>query len=515
MVFFVDCTPCTGGVISVNVVIYSKNWLQWRGEHLETVGRNSVATDAVRVDERSIGKTKIAMYGIANLPTSIVGLPIAMYIPAFYSQNLGLSLATVGSLIALSRLTDVVTDPTIGIASDRWQTRFGRRKPWIVLGIPLMVLSLWMLFVPSSTFAMATWQLFGGEAVSNLYLFVWISALYLSFTLVDLPYKAWGAELSPDYNERSRVTGWREAFGYGGTLMALMIPLIMSLGFGLSGPNNALLGIAIAVLVLLPILSAPALLWVPEPPPRPNANQVRVPWRRGLKIVWANGPYRRLVISLLFLVAAVSMTASLSFFFVASVMEETFDRYALFILAYYLASSFAIPVWLAISRRLGKHKTVVLGIAWLSLWSAFIPLLGPGNYWLFFVIMMLKGSAVGALVFLPASMAADVVDLDTLRTGEQRTGLYFSLWGMVNKAAVALGVFLATNGVVWFGFDPTAAVNTETAKLSVAMLYSVVPAALACVALPLLWKYPLTQSRQERMRAHIERRDMRRAAAAG
>jgi len=461
-----------------------------------------------------LSKTKMALYGIANLPTSIVGLPIALYIPAFYSQNLGLSLATVGALIALSRLTDVFTDPAIGIASDRWQTRFGRRKPWMVMGMPLMLLSLWMLFVPKSAFAVSVWSMFGGEAVTNLYLFVWISALYLSFTLVDLPYKAWGAELSIDYDERSRVTGWREAFGYGGTLMALAIPLIMSLFLGKPGPDNALLAIALVVVFLLPVLTAPALLWVREQsgPKAPRAQNVS--WKRGLKIVWSNGPYRRLVISLLFLVAAVSMTATLSFFFVNAVMEQPFDRYALFILAYYLSSSMAIPIWFAISRRIGKHKTVVVGIAWLSLWSAFIPLLGPEQFWLFFLIMLLKGSAVGALVFLPASMAADVVDLDTLRTGEQRTGLYFSLWGMVNKAAVALGVLLATNGVAWFGFDPTIADNTDAAKMSVAVLYSIGPAILACVALPLLWKYPLSKQRQERMRAHIHRRDTRRLQAA-
>ena len=86
---------------------------------------------------------------------------------------------------------------------------------------------------------------------------------------------------------------------------------------------------------------------------------------------------------------------------------------------------------------------------------------------------------------------------------------------MVNKAAVALGVFIATNAVVWFGFDPTLDENTATAKLALACLYSIIPAALACVALPLLWKYPLTRERQERMRGHIERRDRRRAAGAG
>jgi len=456
----------------------------------------------------------MALYGLVNLPTSIVGLPIALYIPAFYSQNLGLSLAMVGTLIALSRLTDVVTDPAIGVASDRTRTRFGRRKPWMVIGMPLKVLSLWMLFVPQSEFARTVWGYVGGEAISNLYLFVWISLLYLGFTLVDLPYRAWGAELSPDYDERSKVTGWREAFGYGGTLMALLLPLALATLFHMPGADNALFGVATVVVFALPLLALPALIWVKEPPVR-KAPAARIPWRRGLRIVWANGPYRRLVICFVFLVVAVSMTASLSLFFVSSVMQEPFERYAIFVLAYYLSSSLAIPIWMAISRRFGKHRTVVVGILWLSFWSAFIPLLSPGHYWLFFVIMILKGSAVGALIFLPASMAADVVDLDMLRTGEQRTGLYFSIWGMVNKAAVALGVFLATNGVTWFGFDPTIADNTPIAKLAVACLYSVVPAALACVALPLLWKYPLTRERQARMRRHIERRNLRREERSG
>ena len=91
----------------------------------------------------------------------------------------------------------------------------------MVFGTPLKLLALWMLFVPDSTFSIALWSAMGGDGVSNVYLFVWISALYLGFTLVDLPYRAWGAEISTDYDERSRVTGWREAFGYGGTMMAL------------------------------------------------------------------------------------------------------------------------------------------------------------------------------------------------------------------------------------------------------------------------------------------------------
>ena len=463
-----------------------------------------------QVKDSPIGKLRMALYGLVNLPTSIVGLPISLYIPAFYSQNLGLSLAAVGALIALSRISDVVTDPLIGVASDKLRSRFGRRKPWMVLGMPLKVLSLWMLFVPDSEFAVNLWHALGGENITNLYLFIWISLLYLGFTIVDLPYRAWGAELSPDYDERSRVTGWREAFGYGGTLMSLVIPLLLAVVLSRPGTANALLGVAIVVVIMMPTLTLPALLWVKEIPVRkPPTN---FSWKRGLKIVLAIGPYVRIFIFIFFLVTAISMTASLSFFFVQSVMGQGFETYTYFILAYYLSSAFCIPIWFIISKHLGKHRTVVLGIAWLSLWSAFIPLMGPDQFGLFFVVMLLKGSAIGALVFLPASMAADVVDLDTLRTGEQRTGLYFSLWGMVNKGGAAIGVFLATNLAAYYGFDPSAAENTESAKFALACLYSVIPALLACVALTLLWRYPLTRERQHRMRAHIERRDARRQA---
>jgi Na+/melibiose symporter-like transporter len=441
----------------------------------------------------------MGLYGVANLPTSIVGLPIAIYIPAFYSGDLGISLTAIGALLALSRLTDVFTDPAIGMLSDRWHTRFGRRKPWILLGTPLMMLSLWMLFVPP-------------PEVTRLHLFGWISALYLAFTLVDLPYRAWGAELSPDYRERSRVTGWREAFGYVGLITSLSIPLLMVALFDLSGPRNALYGIAVVVVVALPVLMTPLLGLVQEPPPERIERSPLTTWQ-GLRVVWKNGPFRRLVICLTFFAGAISMTASLSFFFVRHVMEEPFDRYAIFVLVYYLSSTAAIPIWMRISDRLGKHKTVVLGIAWLSLWSAPIPLLGPGQYWVFFFLMIMKGSSIGSLVFLPSSMAADIVDLDTLRTGEQRTGLYFSIWGMVNKGAAALGVWLALTGVAWFSFDPAIEANTAEAKLAVACLYSLIPAGLALIALPLLWRYPLDERRQRRMRDRIARRDSKREDA--
>jgi Na+/melibiose symporter-like transporter len=170
------------------------------------------------------------------------------------------------------------------------------------------------------------------------------------------------------------------------------------------------------------------------------------------------------------------------------------------------------------SKRFGKHKATALAIFWLSLWSAPIPFVAADQFWLFFALMMLKGSAVGALYFIPASMAADVIDIDTLRTGEQRTGLYFAMWGMVVKGAAGVGTALATAGAGYFGFDPTCAspaliregatcTNSPGAIFALANFYSIIPAVVALASVPLLWHYPVTEERQKRLRAQIARRN--------
>ena len=138
-----------------------------------------------------LGAPRLIAYSAPSLATSVAALPMALFVPAFYADDLGVPLAAVGTAIALSRLLDVVTDPLIGSLSDHGVLPFGRRKPWMVLGTPLFLVSLWQIFVP-------------GEAASAGHLLLWSALLYLGFTMIDLPHKAWGAELSSDYDERSR-----------------------------------------------------------------------------------------------------------------------------------------------------------------------------------------------------------------------------------------------------------------------------------------------------------------------
>ncbi|MBP6012968.1 MAG: MFS transporter [Alphaproteobacteria bacterium] len=460
-------------------------------------------------ETRHVSNTALHLYSLPNVALSIVHLPTAVYVTGFYSQNLGLSLGAIGLVILLSRLTDVFTDPVVGILSDRNNTSWGRRKPWILAGIPLMVATVWLLFVPPAAVFEAgqTWGLIYLSAILILY--------YLSNTFIDLPYKAWGADLSTNYRERSLVTGFRESYGFLGLILVLAIPVVMTM-YGFSKLADWVFAIAVACAISLPLLFIPALWRVGETAvdakPRPE-----ITWARGLRIIGRNGPFMRLVWVGLFLITTTSMTAALSLLFVTHAMGQP-KLFPIFVMFYYLASVAGIPIWLAISKRLGKHKATAMAIFWLSLWSAPIPFVAADQFWLFFALMMLKGSAVGALYFIPASMAADVIDIDTLRTGEQRTGLYFAMWGMVLKGAAGIGTALATAGAGYFAFDPTCAspalvreaatcTNTADSIFALAAFYSIIPAFVALAAVPLLWRYPVTEERQKRLRAQIARRN--------
>jgi len=157
----------------------------------------------------------LAAYSGVALPMAAMGMPIAVYLPRFYSEGLGLSLITVGLIFTLARVWDVVTDPAMGYLIDRFETRWGRRKHWIALAVPILVVSVYQVFIPSP------------EDVSGGYLLFWLIMLYVGYTMMAISHQSWGAELADSYDERTRLFGWREIFVIGGMTIVLALPALL------------------------------------------------------------------------------------------------------------------------------------------------------------------------------------------------------------------------------------------------------------------------------------------------
>ncbi|MFQ3622294.1 MAG: MFS transporter, partial [Acetobacteraceae bacterium] len=159
----------------------------------------------------------LAAYALPAFPLAILGLPLNVYLPAFWGETMGLGLSAVGAVLLATRLIDGVTDPLVGWLSDRTRTRFGRRRPWIAAAGLVAAPAVWLLLVPP-------------EGAGAAHLFVCASLVYLGWTMINVPHSAWGAELSTDYNERTRITSWREAATIGGIVASALVPALIAGG---------------------------------------------------------------------------------------------------------------------------------------------------------------------------------------------------------------------------------------------------------------------------------------------
>ncbi len=243
------------------------------------------------------------------------------------------------------------------------------------------------------------------------------------------------------------------------------------------------------------------------PDGRPGPQR-RLAWRQGLRVVWRNGPFRRLIAAYFLNGIANGLPATLFLLYVERVLEAP-DWSGILLFTYFLCGIAAIPLWLRLSRHWGKHRTWVGAMLWAALVFAFVPLLGPGDQLWFLAVCVLTGVSLGADLTLPASMQADVVDLDSLHSRQSRAGLYFALWGVATKLALALAVGIAFPLLELAGLEPGGESATPFGLFTLAALYSLLPAVIKLGSIALVAGYPITAARQRRIRRLIEARGAR------
>lgn len=432
---------------------------------------------------------RLVLYGLPAFVSSVAALPMALFIPAFYAGDLGLPLAAVGGALAVSRLMDVVTDPVIGMLSDRLPTRFGRRRPWMALGAPLFLLGLWKVFVP-------------GPNPTTLSLAGWGTLLFLGVTLLDLPHKAWGAELSDRYDERTRVTSWREGIAALGQV-TLLLALFMAARRGVTDAGDQLWAMATLVVVALPLLLVAAFQAGESPAPR----STRPLGLSGLTGVFRNPAFLRVTGCTVLFVSGIAIQGTLHQLVLRDIMGRP-DWFIPMILVENLATLLAVPVWLAIATRVDKHRALMAAALWLSMWSLPLALLAEGDALWMVGVVALRGSSFASVLFLSNAIAADVIDLDTLTSDEQRSGLFFAIWGMATKLSLALGVVLGTALPAALGYLPGEPVEAAIAARVMAV-YGLLPAVLMGLGALLLYGFPVTREVHAQVHAALSERRAR------
>lgn len=432
----------------------------------------------------------LASYSGVTIPMAAMGMPIAVYLPPFYSDGLGLSLLTVGSVFTIARIWDVVTDPLMGVIVDRFDSPWGRRKHWIALSIPILLVSVWAVFMPNPA------------TVSGGYLLFWMLMLYVGYTMLAIAHQSWGAELAESYDDRSRLFGWREIFVIGGMTLVLAMPALIELT-GRDDQSSKVASMGWFCLILFPLTVLPTLLFVPD---SHRVAPSRIAWRQALALLIRNRLLWRVLAADLTSGFGTGMAGAL-YIFVASYVFELPEHASLALLFYFLAGFLAMPLWLKLAYRVGKDRALKIALAYGGgMMFLLLVLAEPGNVPVLWTFTVLYGTAFGAAPTLLRSMMADLTDDDELRSGQKRAGLFFALLTTTNKLGHALAVgagFAILEQLV--GFVPGAG-NSPAALNGLLWTYVLGTGLGLLAAYAALIRYPLDRERHEAIRRELAAR---------
>lgn len=508
--------------------------------------------------------TKLA-YGAGDLGPAMTANVLVFFLMYFFTQVAGLPPGLAGSILMIGRISDAINDPLIGIFSDRANTDWGRRLPWMYFGaIPfaLIFILLWLVPEFSSDETLNNWLLFGYYVVIGI-------LFHIAYTIVNLPYIALTPELTQDYDERTSLNSFRFAFSLGGSIFALVLAGIaeatytddprqqyLMLGsaiallsvfalfwcslslqergkrpiaspsrkkqltflfsfltvlFGTSsgveffGEENLLWGTTSFLLAIMSAMIAIS-LWFHrrQSPfavsnvPLPKTQTDEMSFQEKLKIVWNNRPFLFIVGIYLFSWLAVQLTASILPYFVVSWMglsEQEFIQTALAVQGTALVMLF---FWVQVSKRFEKKVVYTMGIGIWIIAQIGLMLLQPGQVILMYGLAVLAGMGVSVAYLIPWSMLPDVIELDELRTGERREGIFSGFMVLLQKMGLGVGLFIVGQALGLAGFiesvpgEPPPQ-QPETALIAIRSAIGVLPMLSLIAGVVLAYFYPLSR----------------------
>ena len=422
------------------------------------------------MNRNRLKKSTLFSYAATAIPLAMLGLPLYIYLPTFYAQNVGLSVTLVGLILFFSRLTDVITDPFVGLYSDRFDGTYGKRKPFMFGGSLLLVASFYALIHPP-------------EYYVEIWLLIFSMLIYLGWSIVFIPYLAWSAEITSDYHEKTRLSGARELFTILGVLAALIIPYLYSV----SEDADKSLSILYSAFVLALFFMLPITLWGIKESRVELSKHISF---RDIRTLWRKIPsLGRLQSAFVLNSLANALPATLFLFFVQLVLEEE-SKTGPLLLLYFASGIVGLPFWTMLAKKIGKRKSWQISMLLASSAFVFVPFLGSGDFLWFSLITFVSGLSLGADMALPSSIQADVVQ----KIGDQKAsyaGILFGIWAMLTKFALALAVGLGFIILGVAGFEPEA--PTPVALTTLALLYGAAPVLFKMVAYWIMRGYHETE----------------------
>lgn len=459
------------------------------------------------------------VYSSGEFGPASIGMMRSLFFVIYLTDTVGLDprLASLGAIVGL--IWDAINDPLVGVISDRVRSRWGRRRPFLlVFSIPFGVSSALLWAAPN-------WN---NQIALTAYVTIAFMLVDTLGTLLTIPYLSLIPEMTQDYDERTSLAGFRTAFQLIGSLaVVITAPMLIDAALESGFTHKYGYVTAGAVFGALSVIFFMVVFFFIRERESSVATE-RLPIHKTLELAWSNVPFRFVAIIFLLNWTMLDMVAVLFPFYLLYWIAEgnLLAKASIFGINLALESAFfgilmivcilSVPFWLWFTRRRNKRDAYVVGMVILLAILLLIFFVRPGQIDLLLVLGAMAGFGVSSAYVLPDALFPDIIEWDELRAGKRQEGIYYGARAFIRKLTTALVIFLALQllGLSGYQTPPTGVIyfkQPDSAVLMIRILISLVSGLMLVIAALMAWLNPMTRERNARIRRLLERRKNRAA----
>ncbi len=431
-------------------------------------------------------------YGSAELSNSLTWTMFYVIFLFFLTDIVKMDPAFAGFIMMLGTLWDGVTDPGVGIISDRAKGRWGRRRPFL-LGVAL-------------PYGIVTWLLFSHFGFppfwTRVYFIVVVLMYFTVFTLLDVPYTSLAAEMTQDYDERTSLISYRAIFCQIASILGAALPLALAKQFtDLLGDRAMAWSAMTAILGFVTVFP---ILWTwratrgYELYPEKTTSRIR-----DIIDVFRNRTFRYTMGIYVLSNVALSVSGTVMVYFMKYYMGFTENQQSIAFAFLFACTILWIPGVNFISGKRGKRWAFMATIGvWTLVQGVGVMLVQPHMTVLFYGLVILASGGVIAVTMTGWSMIPDVVEVDEFKTGERREGLYFGVISFSRKLGVAVSIWAVGIVLKYIGYVPDVA-QTPEALLGIRITYGQGTAFFLVLSIILAYLLPMTREKHDALKKAI------------
>ena len=445
-----------------------------------------------------------AGYGFGDMSSSMFWKIFSYYLPFFYSNVFGLSLAHAGTLLLITKLYDAVFDPIMGMIADRTRTRWGMYRPYLLwAALPFAIAGVLTFTTPDA-----------GYGLKHAFAYVTYIIMMTVYSVINVPYGAMLGVVTPDSREKTVFSSYRMFFAYGGSFIALAIfePLLKFFQSSGGVSTAASWQYTMAVVGLICALLFFLCFAMTKERVKPEASQSGgSSVLKDMKSLVRNVPWWILLGAGIGVLLFNSIRGGVAAYYFKDVIgASAIFTCGIFLAVGEVANMLGVALAVPLSDRIGKKSSYILALVVagvLSLFIMFLPVSEPAGLWTLMGLQVLISVAAGVTLPLLWSMFADIADYSEYKNASASTGLIFSSSSMAQKFGGAFGSALILWVLAAFGYDTSEnVVQAQSAITGLKAMMSWIPAAGAFLAAIVVAFYPLTTSKMKEISAVLAER---------